>query len=105
MEDDNLEGIDFIGKLYYLIQKTPSSSLKKELDTLSSFTQNPKLLKKWIDFLIKLSSIMGQTELDMHAEQFGYNSEENLNKSSITSFEAQDESLQKDFDPSTLHHS
>ena len=78
MEDDNLEGIDFIGKLYYLIQKTPSSSLKKELDTLSSFTQNPKLLKKWIDFLIKLSSIMGQTELDMHAEQFGYNSEENL---------------------------
>jgi hypothetical protein len=78
MEDDNLEGIDFIGKLYYLIQKTPSSSLKKELDTLSSFTQNPKLLKKWIDFLIKLSSIMGQTELDMHAEQFGYDSEENL---------------------------
>ena len=78
MKDDNLDGYDFIGLLYYLIQKTPSSSLKKELDTLSSFTQNPKLLKKWIDFLIKLSSIMGQTELDMHAEQFGYNSEENL---------------------------
>jgi hypothetical protein len=28
--------------------------------------------------MIKLSSIMGQTELDMHAEQFGYDSEENL---------------------------
>ena len=78
MEDDNLEDYDFIGLLYHLFQNTSSSSLKKELNTLLSLTSNPDLLKKWIDFLIKLPSIIGKTELDIHAEQFGYDSEENI---------------------------
>jgi len=78
MENDNLEGLDFIGLLYHLFLNTPSSSLKKELNTLLSLTSTPDLLKKWIDFLIKVSSIMGKTKLDIHTEQFGYNSEGNI---------------------------
>jgi hypothetical protein len=75
MENDNLEGLDFIGLLYHLFLNTPSSSLKKELNTLYSLTQNPNLLKKWIDFLLQIVSIFGKKDLDIHAEQFGYTSE------------------------------
>ena len=78
MGDNNLEGLDFIGLLYYLFQNTSSSSLKKELNTLLSLTQNPDLLKKWIDFLIKVSSIIGKTKLDIHTEQFGYDPKGNI---------------------------
>jgi hypothetical protein len=78
MENNNLEGLDFIGLLYHLFQNTPSSSLKKELNTLLSLISSPDLLKKWIDFLIKVSSIMGETKLDIHTEQFGYDSEGNI---------------------------
>ena len=78
MENNNLEGLDFIGLLYHLFQNTSSSSLKKELNTLLSLTQNPDLLKKWIDFLIKVSSIMSKTKLDIHTEQFGYDPKGNI---------------------------
>jgi len=74
MEDDNLQYDDFIYKLYYLIKNNPSS-LKSELNTLYSLTQNPNLLKKWIDFLLQIVSIFGKKDLDIHAEQFGYTPE------------------------------
>ena len=78
MEDDNLEDYDFIGLLYHLFQNTSSSSLKKELTTLLSLTSNPDILKKYIDFLTKVTSKINQTELDIHSEQFGYDSKENI---------------------------
>ena len=78
MENNNLEDYDFIGLLYHLFQNTSSSSLKKELNTLLSLTSNPDLLKKWIDFLIKVTSKTNQTELDIHSEQFGYDSKGNI---------------------------
>ena len=78
MEDNNLEDYDFIGLLYHLFQNTSSSSLKKELTTLLSLTSNPDLLKKYIDFLTKVISKTNQTELDIHAEQFGYDPKENI---------------------------
>jgi len=74
MEDDNLEDNDFIYKLHYLIKNNPSS-LKSELNTLYSLTQNPELLKKWVDFLLQIVSIFGKKDLDIHAEQFGYTPE------------------------------
>ena len=75
--ENNDDDYDFIGLLYYLLQNNPPS-LKSELNTLLSLTSTPDLLKKWIDFLIKVLSIMGKTELDIHTEQFGYNSEGNI---------------------------
>ena len=75
--ENNDDDYDFIGLLYYLLQNNPSS-LKSELNTLYSLTQNPELLKKWIDFLIKVTSKTNQTELDIHSEQFGYDSKGNI---------------------------
>ena len=75
--ENNDDDYDFIGLLYYLFQNNPSS-LKSELNTLYSLTQNPELLKKWIDFLIKVTSKTNQTELDIHSEQFGYDSKGNI---------------------------
>jgi hypothetical protein len=69
--ENNDDNYDFIGLLYYLLQNNPSS-LKSELNTLYSLTQNPELLKKWIDFLLQIISIFGKKDLDIHAEQFGY---------------------------------
>ena len=78
MENDNLEDYDFIGLLYYLLQNTSSSSLKKELNILYSLTQTPDILKKYVDFLTKVTSKINQTELDIHSEQFGYDSKGNI---------------------------
>ena len=75
--ENNDDDYDFIGLLYYLFQNNPSS-LKSELNTLYSLTQNPELLKKWIDFLIKVTSKTNQTKLDIHSEQFGYDSKGNI---------------------------
>ncbi len=78
MENDNLEDNDFIYKLYYLIKNNPSSVLKPELNTLYSLTQNSNLLKKWIDFLTQIISTFNKKDLDIHAEQFGYDSKGNI---------------------------